>query len=580
MKGGLRLKREVVQLEALSFRPQRMVKWLSPPQLARSASELVVSGLFGKFSDKRELQTWDQPVYQHANADELWIDYASDVGDGFDSTYSVAWLLARDALPGNNTQLPRGSVLVLGGDEVYPSASRLAYEDHFIGPYTAALPHFEPEDEAPWLYAVPGNHDWYDGLTSFLRLFCQGRWIGGWRTKQKRSYFAMQLPPPWWLWAVDIQLDTEVDELQLNYFSEAAKKMKSGDRLLLLTAKPSWVSSAYEPASYRNLAYIERKLVPPEVELVATLTGDLHHYSRYELTDEALATVPQRRITVGGGGAYLSGTHTLPPEIPLAREPWRPTPDQETDVYSRAAVYPECAVSRKLSWGALLAPLKTRSLAGLLAFLYVLLAAAALGAVDGREGRLAQVAHDDGWGQFLADSIGGSSVVLALLMAAALTGYADFRNLFSKPLAGLTHAVPHVALAVTAAWGVTRLFTGGAPDVWVWLAVLLGTAVAGAVAGSLLFGTYLFLVHRWRGAKVPHHTNEAFAGQALTGYKCFLRLHVQRDGPTTVYPLGLDEACDDWNIVERPDGRPTIVPAEGKQPHARLIEPPFQLGPS
>jgi len=57
----------------------------------------------------------------------------------------------------------------------------------------------------PLMLALPGNHDWYDGLTSFLRLFTQGRMIGGWRTEQKRSYFTVQLPHRWWLYAVDIQ---------------------------------------------------------------------------------------------------------------------------------------------------------------------------------------------------------------------------------------------------------------------------------------------------------------------------------------------------------------------------------------
>ncbi|MBD0259532.1 MAG: hypothetical protein ICV83_27750 [Cytophagales bacterium] len=48
-----------------------------------------------------------------------------------------------------------------------------------------------------WLFAIPGNHDWYDGLASFVKQFCQGRWVGGWRTTQTRSYFALALPHNW-----------------------------------------------------------------------------------------------------------------------------------------------------------------------------------------------------------------------------------------------------------------------------------------------------------------------------------------------------------------------------------------------
>ncbi len=32
-------------------------------------------------------------------------------------------------------------MLVLGGDEVYPTASAQAYEDRMTGPYRAAFPH-------------------------------------------------------------------------------------------------------------------------------------------------------------------------------------------------------------------------------------------------------------------------------------------------------------------------------------------------------------------------------------------------------------------------------------------------------
>jgi hypothetical protein len=124
----------------------------------------------------------------------------------------VAWLLGQPAIPGPTPRRParsaaraeilaatrRGRVLVLGGDQVYPTATRDEYENRFSGPYEAALP-WAPPGERPRMFAVPGNHDWYDGLTSYMRLFCQQRWIGGWQTRQTRSYFALKLPQRWWL---------------------------------------------------------------------------------------------------------------------------------------------------------------------------------------------------------------------------------------------------------------------------------------------------------------------------------------------------------------------------------------------
>ena len=104
------------------------------------------------------------------------------------------------------------------------------------------------------LLAIPGNHDWYDGLTNFVRIFCQDGFVGGWKTRQRRSYFAARLPHGWWLWGVDIQFDTYIDKPQLDYFRAAGAGMKAGDRVILATGKPSWMKVAPGrpvPDSYR-----------------------------------------------------------------------------------------------------------------------------------------------------------------------------------------------------------------------------------------------------------------------------------------------------------------------------------------
>ena len=53
--------------------------------------------------------------------EELWIDYVSDLGDGFNSTYTVAHLLAQPEVDVNGDKLKRGNILVMGGDAVYPT---------------------------------------------------------------------------------------------------------------------------------------------------------------------------------------------------------------------------------------------------------------------------------------------------------------------------------------------------------------------------------------------------------------------------------------------------------------------------
>jgi len=163
-----------------------MVQWFDPVILADAALRVVLSSVFGAYSDKREMQAAIEPPpheYGPGADGTLWIDFVADLGDGFDSTYAVASLLGQERLElaggDGPPELPRGRVLVMGGDEVYPSPTREDYEDRFRGPYAAALP-WAPPASAPDLFAVPGNHDWYDGLTNFLRFFAAaGGWAAG-----------------------------------------------------------------------------------------------------------------------------------------------------------------------------------------------------------------------------------------------------------------------------------------------------------------------------------------------------------------------------------------------------------------
>jgi hypothetical protein len=115
----------------------------------------------------------------------------------FDATTTIAAPVARDTLtlpgpgPAGEHSRRAGAVLVLGGDQAYPLATMQEYRNRLVGPFRSVLPWtWRPR----WLFAIPGNHDWYDGLASFVKQFCQGRWIGGWKTAQTRSYFALALP--------------------------------------------------------------------------------------------------------------------------------------------------------------------------------------------------------------------------------------------------------------------------------------------------------------------------------------------------------------------------------------------------
>lgn len=560
---------------ALGFLRQPRVRWLSPPILAKAAVEVSVSATFGKLADKREMETAPQAVFDYSGREKLWIDYLSDTGDGWEATCTMAWLLARDSLSYGELALPRGDVLLLGGDQVYPAPGEdgVAYEDRFLGPLSSA----STGKATPDLFAIPGNHDWYDGLVSFLRIFCRPTFtmgtaagdgfdqkaIGDWRPRQRRSYWGLRLPHDWWIWAIDIQFDTFIDNAQLEYFDELAQGLGEGHRVVLVTAKPSWVKAEPDqvaPASWRNLAYFERRMIRERgAELALTVSGDLHHYSRYEPRVDGAGPT---RITAGGGGAYLSATHTLREEVKLV-----PAKGKAGVPYTRTATYPKRRTSRWLSLGILRVAWHNPGFASLLAAIYGLLGAAILGALSEPDTELVAVAQGS-FPSFLSAAIGGTTIALALFLGAALYAYADFRRWYAKLFAGATHAAAHLVVAAAIAYFAAERLPSDGSEAELWLTALGAEAVLGFLFGSLLFAAYLLFWHWLRGHRAPKHTNEVFAGQGIRGYKNFLRLHFDRDGKLTVYPIGVKRVCTEWDL-ENEGNQPRLNPRGG----APIVEP-------
>lgn len=62
---------------------------------------------------------------------EFWVDYVADVGDGWNSTYAIAYLIGQRSLKVTHDEkdltLPRADCLIMGGDEVYPFADKDDY---------------------------------------------------------------------------------------------------------------------------------------------------------------------------------------------------------------------------------------------------------------------------------------------------------------------------------------------------------------------------------------------------------------------------------------------------------------------
>jgi hypothetical protein len=546
--------------QELGFRRRPPVRWLGPVLLAATGARVALAEQFGAYLDKRELQyPFPKEIHDHSQdsdgdgPDGFWFDYVADLGDGFDATYSVAYLLAQKELDLDGARLPRGRALVMGGDQVYPTASGLAYEDRFQGPYRAALPAIAPGEQAPNLYALPGNHDWYDGLTAFLRVFARrdGTSIGGWQSTQTRSYFALKLPHRWWLLAIDAQEDAYIDDPQLEYFREVAAQIEPGDRVIVCTPNPSWVQGREKPSLYDTTDYFLRKIVAPTgADVALMLSGDLHHYARY-------AGPGRQLITFGGGGAYLYATHELPKRLTVPPEESIVRQASTSELFTLETTYPSTLRSRALGTGVFTRlPVRNWGFLVLLGILHTLL----LLALDNAGGRVLALP-----GFIMIAVMFG----LTLFFAAGLT--AGRRRSAKHYWLGIVHGCIQVGMGVGAllVWRMLPF------DGWAWpLPIITAVALYGpilAVCAAEVVALYLLIASRF-GVNL----NELFAGQAIQGYKGFLRMRIGSDGSLTIYPIGLDSVGKRWQATPAaPAHAPWIEPVKPLRP--KLIEPPITL---
>jgi hypothetical protein len=554
-----------------------MTRWFDPALLAKLLWNVIVSGLFGQYADRRlmiaalDTAKPDELVKRAEKArlipgedNAIWIDFVADLGDGFDSTYAVASLVAERQLKLGEFTLPRAQMLIFGGDEVYPKATANAYRNQMGLPYQLALP--DPDDKSDIgipVYAVPGNHDWYDGLVNFLAFLGRHKpWhMGAWRAGQRRSYFALQLTERWWLWATDIQLADDMDQAQADYFKAIAEGMPANSKIILCSAEPGWLYTKTNRNSFEIVDYAVRiaRDADRNLSVPILLSGDTHHYSRYAAGDGT------QFITSGGGGAFLHPTHQLEDEITF---PWfdRKTTvslkrDPETNASSdNIACYPSRERSRCLVWRNAFFPITNWDFALLLGTIYWLFSIA--------------LSLRNEWDIYIG--------IVAIFMWAFI-GYTRRQEVnssasinISAAVQGLAHSAAVFLLAQQAITLNAGHFRGGAwYDIWLWLLSLLGeVGIPGAIVGAAIFGLNLLITCRW----LKINMNDAFSALRLDSYKNFLRICI-KDETVTIYPVGLDKvpSRNDWH-PNRNGQAPLLVPSYRLADQAHLIERPIRCG--
>lgn len=270
-----------------------------------------------------------------ADATDFGFIVIGDTGEGDASQYSL-----------QDNYLERGrrpdvTFLVISSDVIYPSGEMKDYEFNFYLPFKGFS---KP------IYAIPGNHDYFDGLDGFLANFLEPDaareamrarveadfrlsstteavitdFIGQARRLralyrvrtglQRGPYFELHARG-FSLIAVDTGILKRIDDRQMTWLRAALERARGNFRMVIL-GHPLYAGGAYQAGSNESFAAIHRLLQEHAVEVV--MAGDTHTFEYYR-EPYAGKSRPQvmHHFVNGGGGAYLSiGTALDWPEKP------------------------------------------------------------------------------------------------------------------------------------------------------------------------------------------------------------------------------------------------------------------------
>ncbi|GAA4189638.1 metallophosphoesterase [Streptosporangium oxazolinicum] len=250
-----------------------------------------------------------------------------DTGEGDASQYAV--------VPGMLKVGEDTAFAVVASDVIYPTGSGNEYEDKFFRPY---------QDYRAPIYAIPGNHDWYDGLGGFMRVFCDAPALAAesegfklspsglrgllWRKPEKidearlararerraRPEQRVVQPAPYWametpgllIVGVDTGIRGEIDREQADWLRTVSRDPRPK---VLITGKPIYTRNEYKPSKLAGGGTIDDIVTDPAHNYVAAIGGDVHNYQRFpvKVGDRTI-----QYLVAGGSGAFMHATHTIP----------------------------------------------------------------------------------------------------------------------------------------------------------------------------------------------------------------------------------------------------------------------------
>ena len=147
-------------------------------------------------------------------------------------------------------------------------------------------------------------------------------------------------------------------------------------------------------------------------------------------------------------------------------------------------------------------------------------------------------------------------ILVIVLLMLGLIFFTDSESKRYKRWAGFLHGTAHLIAAfvfgwlayllslwLSARWGVPIPPDTSTVYNLIWLfTVLVVSGVGGYVVGSLIMGIYLCVSLQVFG----RHSNEAFSALKIQDYKNFLRMHIDKEGALTIYPVKIEKVPRDW----------------------------------
>jgi hypothetical protein len=324
------------------YRPGRgrvgeQFSWITPRPLWDSRNDKIARWLGDSTNEERE--RWveaqrragvdiDQPLRDFEQEAEVSFLVLGDPGEGDDSQYQVLRPLL--------SQREGICFTYIVSDVIYPAGDAADYYDNFFWPYR--------ELPGP-IYAVPGNHDWYDGLHGFMTQLCNANpdlrppihpstnrfkrafldltWREPTETPQvlldemrqlrrpsgqHAPYFAIELNGLL-LVGLDTGIQSGIDAKQGEWLKRISKRPKDK---ILLTGKPLVVDARRKtcPIAEDDSATVNSIVDDPDNRYIAVIGGDIHNFQRYPVRQQDGRVI--QHIVSGAAGAYTKATHRIP----------------------------------------------------------------------------------------------------------------------------------------------------------------------------------------------------------------------------------------------------------------------------